>query len=307
MAPLNLITSSISMCISTGKSQMDEQVTEAARNYYLSIVDAADVSIEEKRQQIYDDLVIGTKANLFALNGGGANDNKLHYVDEDKQKRALSVTYRVGLSNDEIHRVSGDILCVGQYKDSDIHVPSTHVSRIHAFIFRIDDKMIVLDGWSKCGTRTIAVARNNNNEKGKEKKKEGKEEEEEEEEDGEDEDEKEHLLISSMPDKRNILQFNVSDSIHLRVGDASWASDLVLNPKPCVACTENARSVRLACGHQTLCNACYATLQQQTMSVAKCPLCRAPIIQDKLPLNVSAGLKTFADAASKSDAYDSEL
>eukprot|EP01083_Nonionella_stella_P235377 827721_1 len=61
---LDLITSSISCCITTGDTVMSREVTEAARKYYLSIVNNTEMSIDEKRHKIYQDLVIGTKISL---------------------------------------------------------------------------------------------------------------------------------------------------------------------------------------------------------------------------------------------------
>mmetsp|Transcript_21161 Transcript_21161/g.18653 ORF Transcript_21161/g.18653 Transcript_21161/m.18653 type:complete len:450 (+) Transcript_21161:299-1648(+) len=398
---LELITSSISVCISQGHTTMNKQVIEAARNYYLSIVNNNDLSIDQQRHKIYQDLVLGTKANLL--------DNNNNNIDDKPKTNKLTLSYRIGLDNDTISTVNGEIICVGQYKENDIYIQSPHVSRIHCFIFQINDKLIVLDGWSKCGTDTIDVAPNNdsiysdtihnndhindddddehnddhlfacnhkhntnNNEinieekdKDKDKDKEQREETADNEdiipnknfdddgyfnlhdnedmddmieikelnEDDECDNDKElHLnqldnkienniinkkykkrdnkLISSFPKQRNILQYNINDTIHLKLGKDEYGTDIIINPKLCIVCMEKARVLRLNCGHQVLCHQCYNKIKQNMYS-SQCPICRKPFnalsfnnVNDNIIMNnnsndsnnamISAGVHTYA-------------
>eukprot|EP01084_Bolivina_argentea_P170525 295487_1 len=165
---LDLITTSISVCISSGEhAPMSEQLIEATRKYYLSIVNDENISATDKRHKIHKDLVIGTKANLSAEFD---NDDIIEIIEEgiDENNSTLnlnktdnlSIKYRVGLDNDSIKTVNGKIICIGMYSDNEIHIDSNYVSRIHCFLFQINNKLIVLDGWSKYGTYTIDVATN---------------------------------------------------------------------------------------------------------------------------------------------------
>eukprot|EP01083_Nonionella_stella_P024773 68298_1 len=272
-ATLNLLTSSISVCIATGHTRMDAKVTEAARKYYLSIVNNELLTIEQQQHKIYEDLVLRTKSSLML------NPSSSHSSLDPSEYTKLSLTYRVGLDSDTISVVNGLIICIGNYKENDICIPSPYVSRIHCFIFQVNDTLIVLDGWSKLGTRTVKVAPNQINHMHQ----------------GHDEEKQkmEPKLISSLPKERNILQFNVTDTIHLIVGDPKYGTHFIINPKPCIVCIGNARTVRLECGHQVLCTQCYIKIKQ-TIESTQCPICRKKAPQ----ATISAGVYTFACSSS---------
>ena len=44
-----------------------------------------------------------------------------------------------------------------------------------------------------------------------------------------------------------------------------------MEPKPCVVCLCDPRSVRFGCGHAVLCESCLPVVRD-------CPLCRVPIV-----------------------------
>ncbi len=221
------------------------------------------------------------------------NISDYNNINPETERDRLSLSYRIGLSNDIISAVSGEILVVGSYNENDICVPSDYVSRIHCFIFQINDKLIILDGWSKCGTKTINIASNiEYNEKDIQKQNDIK---------NKNDDEKESYkqsnnieLISSIPKGRNILQYNINDTIHIKLGSGNWGTDIIINPKKCIVCIDNARSIRLKCGHQILCNQCYNKIKQNIYQ-STCPICREPFQfnVNKYP-NISAGVHTYA-------------
>ena len=118
---LQLITGTISVCISSGATLMNDTVTEAARAYYLSIVNDQTTSIDKKQHKLYNDLVLGTKSNLINLQ----NDQCPSKISEKNSKLALS--YRVGLENDKISTANAEVIFVGQYEENGIFVPSPYI------------------------------------------------------------------------------------------------------------------------------------------------------------------------------------
>merc|ERR1712048_1223005 len=115
------------------------------------------------------------------------------------------------------------------------------------------ESLIILDGWSKCGTYTMDIVSND-------------------EENDDDKKQQQPDRINSTPKERNILKYHINDTVHIKLGRGTWGTDIVLNPKPCIVCCENARVIRLKCGHQVLCHQCYDTLKEDCKS--NCPICR---------------------------------
>eukprot|EP01083_Nonionella_stella_P165175 548905_1 len=162
---------------------MADEVAQSARYYYLNIVENRKLSHAAIKEQIYQDLVIGTKAQL---------EHKFNIKNDIERMDIMSLKYHIGLSNDQIQCVQDKVLFVGSFDDNDIHIDNPHVSRIHCVMFKINEKLIVFDGWSANGTATVNVVRDGADDEAKQK----------------------HL--KSTKKERNILQFNVNDTIHLR-------------------------------------------------------------------------------------------
>eukprot|EP01084_Bolivina_argentea_P286289 491095_1 len=235
------IISSISNSIrSSGHILLDKPTSLATRNYYERIVNDVRTTYDEKKFKIYIDLVMGSKTALKL----GNDRNKLlkHKLVNDKE---ISLNYKIGTQTEDIYTQRGCVITVGRYKQTDICLGNKDltISRIQCFILIIENNIIILDGWSYFGTKTIQINGNKNN------------------------------LQNSMPNKRFLLRFNRDDSIHLRFGESN--TDLIINPKLCIICMDKSRTIRNKCGHLILCSMCYNNILSSIKSL--CPICRAPI------------------------------
>eukprot|EP01084_Bolivina_argentea_P255651 430114_1 len=252
---VNRITQCISLTMSfededgeADVTQMQPEVVDAAREYYLNVI-TSQIPFSTQKEQIHQDLVIGTKDKLL----------QIHSIDT-KPQRKLSLKYCIGLDNDEIQTINSEIICVGRNPQNDILSNCNTVSRIHCFIFSINDKLIVFDGWSKGGTKTIDIVSNNNA--------------------------KQNIkLINSNKKQRNILQYNINDTIHLQLGRDCH---IIINPKECLICMDNRRIKKTECGHTVCCNKCFKELKN-------CPICRKAINhQNDGNKQNSFGMHTFS-------------
>ena len=167
------------------------------------------------------------------------------------------LNYKIGRDSETIYSAKGCVLTVGRYKECDICTgyQDLTISRIQCFILVIDDSLIILDGWSYGGTKTIQVNG------------------------------KKHNLKNSIPNNRYILRFNKDDTIHLQFGETKV--DLIINPKPCIVCMDKSRVIRNECGHLILCNGCYHDIISKADSKSLCPICRAPLNTTKIKNGVN--------------------
>ena len=174
------------------------------------------------------------------------------------KKQSFELKYKIGLNNQYINVASGCALTCGRYEENDIYTGEIDqaVSRIQFFILVIDNSLIILDGWSFMGTKVISVNDKTNG----------------------------SMIKSSLPDQRYVLRFNKSDRIHLRLGQDI---DLIINPKECIVCMENARTIRNSCGHFVTCKDCYDQILSSDTKL--CPLCRSKLGRSDIdnPLNVN--------------------
>ena len=214
---------------------MDRETSNCTRKYYLGIVDNDNITFKQKKQQIYNDLVVPSMQFLQEL-GFKMDDKK----DESKDNDELR--YQLRINNQKIESIKSSMFTFGRYERNDITDSEQSLSRIQCFIFIINDALFIMDGWSLCGTMTISVNGTKSNSK------------------------------HSMPNKRTLLRYNKTDTIHLRVD----AIDLIINPKECIICMENARVIRNSCGHYVSCKTCHDRLYATDRSL-NCQLCGKPI------------------------------
>ena len=168
--------------------------------------------------------------------------------DELCDRKAFELKYKIGLNTQSIVTTSGCVLTCGRYRENDIYTGEIDqaVSRIQFFILVIDNSLIILDGWSFMGTKVKSV---NDKTSGLQ-------------------------IKSSLPQQRYVLRFERSDRIHLRLGQNV---DLIINPKECVVCMENARTIRNSCGHFVCCQDCFDQILSSDNSL--CPICRKKLNQ----------------------------
>ena len=121
--------------------------------------------------------------------------------DELDKSQEFEIKYKIGLNEQKISLAKGKVLTLGRFDENDIYTGDADqsVSRIQLFIFVIGNSLIILDGWSFAGTKTVHINDKNNN------------------------------LNHSTPESRFILRFNKTDTIHLKVG--AYNKDIIINPK----------------------------------------------------------------------------
>eukprot|EP01084_Bolivina_argentea_P165838 288031_1 len=211
---------------------MDDTTANAARQYYEMIVNNDTDEFQHKKTLIYSDLVMGNKTELNMNN------------EELKEAQEFELKYKIGIDSQNIQIAHGSVLTVGRYIENDICTGDRDesVSRIQFFILVIGTSLIILDGWSFMGTKTIKVNHSTDD------------------------------LLHSVPDKRYVLRFDRNDIIHLKMGQNV---DLIINPKECVVCMNNARVIRNVCGHYALCTDCFNHILLSRK--AECPVCRAEL------------------------------
>ncbi|ETN99018.1 hypothetical protein RFI_38470 [Reticulomyxa filosa] len=133
-------------------------------------------------------------------------------------------------------------LTIGRTRINDIVVEDDiHISRIHCYLFKIKQSLVVLDACSLLGTYTLKRSTDSK-------------------------------CLHSFPNERHVLTFGLDETVHIRLGAYCH---IILNPKTCVVCQENSRSVRTKCGHSVLCSECFDKLNRSANKQKRCPLCNS--------------------------------
>ena len=239
---------------------MNQETTRCTRNYYLHCINNDQTTFQQTKTRIYNDLVAPSEECINAMYKN--KDTTENHNDNHNHE----LHYQLRIDNQEIKTIKSSIFTFGRHPENDIFDKDRYISRIQCFIFIIDDSLYVMDGWSCCGTRTISVNGTKSN------------------------------LKHSKPNKRTLLRFNSKDIIHLRFGPI----DLIINPKECIICMDNARVIRHSCGHYVSCKTCYD--QSSQSSKQECPLCCKPITnKKKIPKNKS--IATYCSSATNSQIF----
>jgi len=132
---------------------------------------------------------------------------------------------------------SKEIFSVGRKDTCDVQMQDPSVSRMHVWVFNLPGAIVVVDGWSCCGTRVTEW----------------------------DADDQEPPR--SVPGARCAFIVPHGAPAKLHLGQRG----LTLNPKLCVVCWERARALRLPCGHQAVCKHCAGRLAECPVCRARIP------------------------------------
>lgn len=107
------------------------------RNYYLMIVNSLLLSIEQKFEILYLDLVLP----------------QLHYFDSEEHINGFHINYSYPTSF--VKEVSSNMISCGRHEKNTISTSRLNesVSRCNFIMMKIKKELIVLSGWSFAGTR----------------------------------------------------------------------------------------------------------------------------------------------------------
>lgn len=144
-------------------------------------------------------------------------------------------------------------VCIGkQGMGNEIELASAPgLSRVHAIILNVGSYLVVCDVGSLHGFRISARSGESISDQ------------------HEDE---------SKPGKRRPLIVAFGETAVLQLGPPHAGISVVVNPKKCVICLENARDSIFNCGHFVCCRACVFQLRRAPF----CPLCRSPITDTRV-------------------------
>ena len=301
-------------------TRMDNNQVESARKYYLLIVENHKLSYLQMKKYIFQDLVQplidnhknANKQNINTNINNNANENKNNGHDDDGIFDELS--YQIGKNNETVESINwyekSNVICVGNFSKCDIYCSDNTVSRIHLFIFKINDKIMVLDSWSANGTKLKhSNSVNNHDQENNSKAKYGNNSNNSNNNNNNNNnsnnnnndnyESKTHEnfvgyinnnidIKPSGSDKkhrdrdRQILVFGVEETVDLRLGK----THLILNPKQCIICMDKARTIRTKeCGHCVMCTSCfkdYCNDKKKENGIIECPLCRTKITVDNV-------------------------
>ena len=268
---------------------MDDIQVQSVRQYYLSIIGDKRLTYSQKKKCIFDDLVQPLIDSRRRNNNKNDEDNSSNMVSSTGTHR---LSYQCDLNSGSIKSLhwlqQSNVVCVGRNPECDIYCSDNTVSRIHLFIFKINDKIMVLDSWSANGTKVQYSQSNktdNNNDNNNCNSNESKINENSKlgcksQMNDHDIDDKKKLGEKTSTSKRRahgqILVFGAQHTVHLKI---ARKIDLVLNPKECIICLNKARTIRTKeCGHYLMCTTCFNNYcKDQEKENIRCPLCRTEI------------------------------
>ena len=80
-------------------------------------------------------------------------------VKDNSDAAEWSLKLQLGMDNERIDTVTGSVLTFGRYKGNDIlsGFDRNYISRIQCFMFVVGESLLVMDGWSLLGTRTLSI------------------------------------------------------------------------------------------------------------------------------------------------------
>ncbi len=239
-AAIRSITESLACSSQKDHSPLSETDEEKTRQYYLTIANDQRLNFKQKKKKIWDDL--GQELKLL-FNDKAPLPDKISYGRTD-----------TGL----ITELRDNVLTVGRLSENDISIHIDQVSRIHAFIFVFKTYILVLDSWSVFGTecKILSSATPINGEKSEVKM----------------------SHYQSLPGKRRLIKVEYQDQVQLSIPHCSVK--IIFNPKPCIACYQRIRNVKLNCGHSILCKECYRTMQSDSSHKIDCPICRKKVSKE---------------------------
>jgi len=229
----------------------DPSAEDAAREVYLGILRGAP---DGRRARICDEVAPAFRDLFDAEAGadGGADGGADNGAGAPARRRAaltavVSGTCTYGGNNTQhsdggIMTLPHELFTVGREPWNDVVVSCPCISRLHLVAFIYPTRIVLIDGWSKCGTKVL--------ERGNQAAE----------------------MPSSMPGSRRAIVIPRGEPVTLELGpDAK----ITFDPKPCAICYEKMRSVRYRCGHLVACEGCHQSmLQQSRNAVYPCPTCR---------------------------------
>jgi hypothetical protein len=170
----------------------------------------------------------------------------------DEESNTLLHNMYIGTGSSCITLEPNNTIIMGRYPDCNIKLDPTNrsLSRVQAIVFRTNTKIIVIDYWSLCGTRTVRRSGTGD-------------------------------LVSSIPNNRCPLIFDLDESFIIQCGDNDMLVNIHFSTNECVICMEAPSMVRYTCGHGVVCNTC-------SNSITDCPLCRCSIVPTEVKQSVCA-------------------
>lgn len=141
---------------------------------------------------------------------------------KEKELGAVNIAY-----DRKTYSCTKELILIGRYSGCDIQLKQNVTSRLHAMIFILPEKIVVVDVGSFFGIVT-------------KERSSGKE------------------LVDSLPNKRAVLFFDRNETVILSLG----IEEICINPKECIVCMEESRNCRFNCNHWVTCDKCAAKLQE---------------------------------------------
>mmetsp|Transcript_34858 Transcript_34858/g.110726 ORF Transcript_34858/g.110726 Transcript_34858/m.110726 type:complete len:216 (-) Transcript_34858:164-811(-) len=145
--------------------------------------------------------------------------------------------------NHKVVAMDKEAFSIGRLPCCDVRTQEDNfeVSRMQCWVFNLPCAIVVVDGWSLCGTLLL------------------------------DDEDHSNVLPASSLGQRRVLLIPHDKPATLRLADGV---EVTFNPKLCVVCMARPRGAQLPCGHQVLCLTCAGHVGG---AMHACPMCRKRI------------------------------